>query len=409
MTIHVGLIGLGTVGQGLLTLLDRNKDYIQNKLGEAIQVDQILVRNLEKKRDNLPKNVLLTDSFNDFTKNSNLDIIIEVAGGIHPAKEWLQWALENGRSVITANKDLIASHGSELIALAKQEKVGLAYEAAVAGGIPIIANLTDYYATDQIHSLAGIVNGTTNYMLSQMSQKGWDYEQALTKAQELGFAEADPKNDVEGIDAAYKAIILARLVFGLDLSLADFPIEGITAVHPTDLATVEQLNGKIKLIFAINQTQNGVSVSVRPHFLHQDNLLASVENENNAILINSQSLNNSLLFGPGAGALPTAQAVLADVLTTAERRFYPALPRQGEWQFQHETTQSHLFLLTTEQGEALFNQLLINQALIDHTVWVPEQKQLAIFTKAISQQDFEAVRDQLQSTNTGVKEYPIYK
>ncbi|MGQ2226227.1 homoserine dehydrogenase [Fructobacillus fructosus] len=409
MTIHVGLIGLGTVGQGLLTLLDRNKDYIQNKLGEAIQVDQILVRNLEKKRDNLPKNVLLTDSFNDFTKNSNLDIIIEVAGGIHPAKEWLQWALENGRSVVTANKELIASHGSELIALAKQEKVGLAYEAAVAGGIPIITNLTDYYATDQIHSLAGIVNGTTNYMLSQMSQKGWDYEQALTKAQELGFAEADPKNDVEGIDAAYKAIILARLVFGLDLSLADFPIEGITAVHPTDLATAKQLNGKIKLIFAINQTKNGVSVSVRPHFLHQDNLLASVENENNAILINSQSLNNSMLFGPGAGALPTAQAVLADLLTTAERRFYPALPRQGEWKFQHETAQSHLFLLTTEQGEALFNQLPINQALIDHTVWVPEQKQLAIFTKAISQHDFEAVRDQFRSTNTGVKEYPIYK
>ncbi|WP_114675010.1 homoserine dehydrogenase, partial [Fructobacillus ficulneus] len=251
---------------------------------------------------------------------------VEVAGGTGSAKNWISQALASKKPVITANKDLIATAGLELQDIATKAQVPLLYEAAVAGGIPIISTLRQYYRTDTIRSLTGIVNGTTNFMLTQMAQNGLSYDQALKQAQDLGFAEADPTNDVAGYDASFKALILARLVFGVQANLTDIKITGIQKITANDIAAVNVLGGQIKLLFAIDQVNaDQVSLFVAPQVVTGDSLLAQVHNENNAIAVNSDNLGQALYYGPGAGARPTAQAVLADIIEAA---FAPKEARQ---------------------------------------------------------------------------------
>ncbi|QBO35803.1 homoserine dehydrogenase [Periweissella cryptocerci] len=315
-TIKLGIFGLGTVGTGLVELLHTNAPVLHNA-NINFEITQIVVHNLSKQRAPITHGLPISIDSTTILTNPAIQIVVEAMGTIEPAKTYISAALNAGKHVVTANKDLLAKHGPELIALAQQNKVNLYYEASVAGGIPILQTLTNSYASDQVTQIVGVLNGTANYILSQMGTNHLSYAAALQQAQKLGFAESNPAQDVEGIDSAYKLSILARLVFGTAVQISEFPIKGITAVTATDLQLANELGFKIKLLAISRYTQNGLALTVAPTLVAQGTLLANVDNENNGINITSAALGNSFLAGKGAGALPTAQSLTNDLLQIA--------------------------------------------------------------------------------------------
>ncbi|CAK8053790.1 homoserine dehydrogenase [Eupransor demetentiae] len=406
MTVKIGLLGLGTVGSGLVTILSEQAAKFQSQLGQSVSVKSALVHNLDKKRPGVPGTITLTDQVDDILTDPDIQIIVEVAGGIEPTDQWLKKALENGKAVVTANKDLIASKGQELIALAEEKQLPLRYEAAVAGGIPILTNLDNYYFSDQITGLAGIVNGTTNYILSQMANKGLAYETALKQAQELGFAESDPTNDVAGIDAAYKAIILARTVYGLDLTLEDFHIEGIEAITPFDIEALDQLKMTTKLLFEIRELDDRhYQVQVAPAALSKSNLLASIENETNAIAIESKNLGTSLFAGPGAGGRATAQAVLADIVAIIQGQ-KQALPSiQKDYQLKQPAKQAHVFVLAGTGNNFEKSDLVEEGSSFQAK---DGRYYEAILTSALTAKQYSNFKAELSQKASLVKEFTCY-
>lgn len=312
--VSIGLLGLGVVGSGVIQIINDHQEELRHQLGRGVKVEKVLVRNIEKAREiEIDEQALTTDP-NDVINNENIDVIIEVMGGVEEARIHMLNAFKAKKHVVTANKDLIALHGPELEKAAYENGCDLFYEASVGGGIPLLRSLSDGLVSDRIQQVMGIVNGTTNYILTKMDEEGQSYEDALAKAQELGFAESDPTADVEGLDAARKMVILARLSFLTDVELDDVEVEGISTLSVTDLEYGNKLNLTMKLIGFANRHNEQVEVSVQPTFLSNKHPLASVKNEYNAVYVSAESVGETMFYGAGAGGLPTATAVMSDVV-----------------------------------------------------------------------------------------------
>lgn len=313
MAIKIALLGLGTVGSGVLKIIKNNQKKIKQTSGEEIVIKKALVRNLTKHK-NVAKELELTTDFREILQDPEIKIVVELMGGLHPAKEYISAALNAGKNVVTANKDLMATYGSELIALATKNKCDLMYDASVAGGIPILRTLSTSYASDIISEIQGIINGTTNYILSQMGEKGLSYDAALKQAQELGFAEANPTNDVTGKDAAYKVVILSKFAFGTKIGINDFTIEGINNLQEFDIKQARKMGYIIKLIGIAKNIAGKLFVEVAPCLLPENAIMAHIKNELNALQIKSLSLGTAVFTGPGAGSSATANSVMSDVI-----------------------------------------------------------------------------------------------
>lgn len=317
--LNVGLLGLGTVGSGVPLLIKENQKKIEDITGTRINIKTAFVRDIESKQTIADKfNLNLTTSFTDILEDEEIQVVVEVMGGTTLAKEYVISALKNKKHVVTANKDLIAIHGLELVEIAKENNCFLYYEASVAGGIPILRTISNSMSADEITSISGIVNGTTNFILTQMSQKGLSYDEALQEATRLGYAESDPTNDVEGIDAAYKMVILTRFSFGMDIDPLKIERKGITTVSADDIKTADSLGYSIKLLGFSEKIKEGIHVEVSPVLVPKTHPLSTVENEMNAIFINSFGVGESMYYGPGAGAKPTATSVVSDLITIAK-------------------------------------------------------------------------------------------
>ena len=315
--IKIGLIGCGTIGGGVLTILKENGAGISEKIDAELVLAGVAERSQARLEELEVPVVLRTDDAESLLVDPDIDIIIELIGGIEPARGFIRKALENGKYVVTANKDLIATHGGELLALAREKGLNIFYEASVGGGIPLIRPLKQGLLADRLNRVVGIVNGTTNYILTRMSQDGLGFEEALSLAQELGFAEADPTSDVEGRDAVYKLIIMAGLAFGKRVHPDNVCVEGIIKVTKDDIAYAREIGYAVKLVAIGERLPEGVALRVHPTLVPLDHPLASVRNEFNAVLIEGEALGDVMFYGRGAGSMPTATAVLADVAEAA--------------------------------------------------------------------------------------------
>lgn len=314
-SLKVGLLGLGTVGSGVPAILREQAQKISQVAGAEIIVSKALVLDSAKAQSVAEEyDIQLVSGIQEILKDEQIDIVVELMGCVHPAYEFILEALRAKKHVVTANKDLIAIHGSELIAVAKDEKRGFYYEAAVAGGIPILRTLSNSLCADVIKEVLGIVNGTTNYMLTQMGNNGKSYEDALTSAQSLGFAESDPTNDVDGIDAAYKMVILSHFAYGMKVTPEDIEKEGIRNLQAIDVKMADSLGYVFKLIGRTRKVNDAIDVGVAPILVTKSHPLASVNNEMNAVFVKSASIGESMYYGPGAGSLPTATSVVADLI-----------------------------------------------------------------------------------------------
>lgn len=313
--VRVGLLGLGTVGSGVVKIIEKNQEDLFQQTGSHMRIEKVLVQDISKERSVTLEKGLLTEDVNDVLGHPDIDVVIEVMGGIETAREYILTALEQGKHIVTANKDLMALHGSEILAKAAKHKCDVYYEASVAGGIPIIRALVDSFSSDRITKMMGIVNGTTNYILSKMSQEGSQFEDVLKEAQSLGFAESDPTADIEGHDAARKMAILSRLGFYVDVDLADVECEGITQVTAPDLAYAKQLGYEMKLLGVAARKDDLIEVSVQPTLVKLDHPLAAVNGVNNAVYVYGEAVGETMFYGPGAGELPTATSIVSDLVS----------------------------------------------------------------------------------------------
>ncbi len=312
--VKVGLLGLGTVGGGTATVLKRNAEEIARRAGRGIEIDFIATLEPERAVELGVKDIRLTQDANEVVNDPNIDIIVELIGGYSPAKELVLQAIENGKHVVTANKALIAIHGDEIFAKAQEKGVVVAFEAAVAGGIPIIKALREGLAANSVEWLAGIINGTGNFILSEMREKGRDFDDVLAEAQALGYAEADPTFDVEGIDAAHKLSILSSIAFGVPLQFDKTYTEGISKITQEDVAYAEELGYRIKHLGVARRTATGIEQRVHPTLIPKGRLIANVNGVMNAVLVKGDAVGATLYYGAGAGDEATASAVIADII-----------------------------------------------------------------------------------------------
>ncbi|HUF21403.1 MAG TPA: homoserine dehydrogenase [Burkholderiales bacterium] len=312
--IQVGLLGIGTVGGGTYTVLKRNREEIARRAGRDIVVRTGAVRDLEKARKLVGKEVdLVTDPFK-VVIDPGIDIVVELIGGTAVARELMLAAIDNGKHVVTANKALLAKHGNEIFLAAQEKGVMVAFEAAVAGGIPIIKALREGLTANRIEWIAGIINGTTNFILSEMRDKGASFAEVLKQAQQLGYAEADPTFDIEGIDAAHKLTIMAALAFGVPMQLDKAYTEGISGLTREDIRYAEEFGYRIKLLGITKRVPEGIELRVHPTLIPYRRLIANVEGAMNAIVVKGDAVGATLYYGAGAGAEPTASAVVADLV-----------------------------------------------------------------------------------------------
>lgn len=324
--IRIGLLGCGNVGAALVELIDEQSEDVAARTGLALRVDRIAVRSTSKERGAAIKESLLTTDAASVAVDPDIDLVVELMGGIEPARRLVLAALAAGKPVVTGNKELLATHGAELYAAADAARVDLLFEAAVAGGIPLMRVLRESLIGEPVERLMGIVNGTTNYILSQMSESGAPYQSALAEAQSLGYAESDPTADVEGHDAAAKAAIIASVVYGVNVVAGDVTSEGISSISAADIAFADRLGQVIKLLAVVervDQSDDGspeVAVRVHPAMLPATHPLASVRDSFNAVFIEGGAVGDLMLYGRGAGGRPTASAVLGDIIDAADNR-----------------------------------------------------------------------------------------
>ncbi|MGV2291480.1 homoserine dehydrogenase [Trinickia sp. YCB016] len=315
--IKVGLLGFGTVGSGTFTVLRRNQEEIKRRAGRGIEVARIAVRNPAKARAALNDDALsalVTDNFEAVVDDPSIGIVAEMIGGTTIARDLVLRAIANGKHVVTANKALLAVHGTEIFEAARSKGVMVAFEAAVAGGIPIIKALREGLTANRIQYIAGIINGTTNYILSEMRERGLDFATALKGAQELGYAEADPTFDIEGVDAAHKVTIMSAIAFGVPVQFDRAHIEGISKLAAIDIKYADDLGYRIKLLGITRRTERGIELRVHPTLIPAKRLLANVEGAMNAVVVHGDAVGATLYYGKGAGAEPTASAVVADLV-----------------------------------------------------------------------------------------------
>ena len=319
--IKVALLGVGTVGTGVYKLIQRRADVMVRTIGAQMEVSKILVHNLNKQREGIDAS-LLTDNWQEIVNDPEIQIVVEVMGGIEPARTMILEALHAGKHVVTANKDLLAVHGKELLDAAEEKHCDLLFEAAVAGGIPIIRPLKQCLAGNEIDEVIGIVNGTTNYILTKMFEENMSFEEALAKATELGYAEADPTADVEGLDAGRKVAIMASIAFHSRVVFDDVYTEGITKITSDDIAYAKEFDSVIKLLGVAHNTEGGIEVGVYPMLLNKEHPLASVRDSFNAVFVHGDAVDDAMFYGRGAGELPTASAVMGDIIDVARNIEY---------------------------------------------------------------------------------------
>ncbi|MEW6762954.1 MAG: homoserine dehydrogenase [Pseudomonadota bacterium] len=319
--IKVGLLGVGTVGAGTFNVLQRNQEEIRRRAGRGIEITMVAARNLDKARAVVGAGVEVVGDPFAVVNNPEIDIVVELIGGYDLPRELVLKAIANGKHVVTANKALLALHGNEIFAAAQEKGVTVAFEAAVAGGVPIIKALREGLTANRIESVAGIINGTTNFILSEMREKGLDFATVLKQAQELGYAEADPTFDIEGVDAAHKLTIMSAIAFGIPVQFDKAYIEGISQLQARDIRYAEQLGYRIKLLGITRRTQTegkeggeGIELRVHPTLIPSSRLIANVEGAMNAVLVQADAVGASLYYGKGAGSEPTASAVIADLV-----------------------------------------------------------------------------------------------
>ena len=325
--INIGLLGIGTVGSGTFTVLKRNQEEIARRAGREIVIKIIADRDIDKARKIVGDDgILITSDANEVVTHPDVDIVVELIGGYTTAKELTLKAIENGKHVVTANKAMLASHGTEIFSAAEKQGVMVAFEAAVAGGIPIIKALREGLTANRIEWIAGIINGTGNFILSEMRSKGLSFDTVLEQAQELGYAEADPTFDIEGIDAAHKISIMASIAFGIPIQFDKVYTEGITKLTGEDISYAEELGYRIKLLGITKKTSKGIELRVHPTLIPSRRLIANVEGVMNAVVVKGDAVGPTLYYGPGAGAEPTASAVVADLVDVT--RMHAVDPKQ---------------------------------------------------------------------------------
>ena len=315
--INVGLIGAGTVGSGTYKILKENFNEIYRKTGKEIVIFALAEKDAKRAKEIVDDKTLIFDDAFDLVRDENIHIVVELIGGTGISKDLVVEALKNNKHVVTANKALIAMHGEELVDLAIKHNVNLSYEAAVAGGIPIIKALKEGLAANKIEWIAGILNGTTNYILTEMKENNLTFEVALKQAQELGFAEADPTFDIEGVDAAHKITILASIAFGIPINFNAVHIEGISNLAQKDIIYAEELGYKIKLLGITKHTNDAIELRVHPTLIPEKRLVANVDGAMNAVLVKGDMVGSTMYYGAGAGSDPTASAVVADIIDLA--------------------------------------------------------------------------------------------
>ena len=319
--INVGLLGMGTVGTGVVKILTTNAHDILQKVGVPVNIKKIMVRQPDKLR-NVDTNAELTTNIDDIINDKDIDIVVELMGGTEPAKEYILRALRAGKHVVTANKDVVAKFGQEILEVAEEYNADFLFEASVAGGIPIIRPLKQCLAANKISEIMGIINGTTNYMLTKMTNEGLDFDAVLAEAQAKGYAEADPTADVGGLDAARKIAIIASIAFGSRVSIDDVYVEGITNISKEDIGYAKELGYVIKLLAIAKDDERGIDVRVHPAFIPSGHPLASVNDVFNAIYIKGDAVGETMFYGRGAGEMPTASAVVADIIDVARNIKY---------------------------------------------------------------------------------------
>lgn len=312
--LKIGILGIGTVGSGVVKIFDKNIENINKKVGAELRIEKILVNNIEKKRDIEVDPDLLTENADDIIDNPEIDIVVELIGGDEPAHEYIMRAIENGKNIVTANKLIIAKYGKEIFKKAYENNVQVSYEASVAGGLPIIRPLQNSLAANRIEKIYGILNGTTNYILTKMSREQMDFSQALKEAQEQGYAEADPSSDVEGHDAAYKITILSTLAFQRYVEADSVYVEGITNIDIEDINFASEMGYVIKLLAIAKNSEEGLDIRVHPAFVPKNHSLANINDTYNCVLLHGDAVGDVMSTGKGAGQMPTASAVVADII-----------------------------------------------------------------------------------------------
>ncbi|MFT6067588.1 MAG: homoserine dehydrogenase [Methylophilaceae bacterium] len=352
--LNVGIIGLGTVGGGTYTVLKRNGDEMARRTGVDIKVTHVADRNIELANELTSGDVEITDDAFALVANPAVDVVVELIGGITIAKDIVLKAIENKKHVVTANKALIAMHGNEIFLAAQKMGVMVAYEAAVAGGIPIIKALREGLGANRIEWLAGIINGTTNFILTEMREKGLTYQDVIGEAQRLGYAEADPTFDVEGIDAAHKLVIMASIAFGMPLKFDDVYTEGITQLGQSDIKYAEELGYIVKLLAVTKRTDKGVELRVHPTLIPEKRLVANVDGAMNAVLVQGDAVGPTLYYGAGAGAEPTASAVIADLIDIARLKDANDIQRAPALGYQADQVQDLMVLPIAEITSAYY-------------------------------------------------------
>lgn len=326
--IRIGLLGLGTVGTGVYKVIARRSEEMLEQIGVQVEIKRVLVHNIKKTRPGIDQS-LLTDQWEDIIGDAEIDIVIEVMGGMEPAKTMILETLKAGKHVVSANKDLIAEHGEELLRTAKESGTDFLFEAAVAGGIPIIRPLKQCLAGNEIDEIIGIVNGTTNFILTKMFEEGMDFEEALDLATELGYAEADPTADVEGLDAGRKVAIMASAAFRSRVVFSDVYTEGITKITAKDVAYAKEFDSVIKLLGVARNTPQGIETGVYPMIIDKNHPIATVRDSFNAVFVHGDAVGDAMFYGRGAGEMPTASAVVGDVIDVVRNMLYDCNGRIG--------------------------------------------------------------------------------
>ncbi|MFZ9297590.1 MAG: homoserine dehydrogenase [Hylemonella sp.] len=339
-SIQVGLLGIGTVGTGTFNVLKRNQEEIKRRAGRGIEISMVADLDLARARSIVGPDVKVVGDARQVIANPDIDIVVELIGGYGIAKTLVLEAIAAGKHVVTANKALLAVHGTEIFAAASAKGVMVAFEAAVAGGIPIIKALREGLTANRIQWIAGIINGTTNFILSEMRDKGLDFDVVLKEAQRLGYAEADPTFDIEGVDAAHKATIMSAIAFGIPVQFERAYVEGITRLEAADIRYAEQLGYRIKLLGITKRAELGIELRVHPSLIPAKRLIANVEGAMNAVVVNGDAVGTTLYYGKGAGSEPTASAVIADLVDVARLHTADPLNRVPHLAFQPDAMSS---------------------------------------------------------------------
>jgi homoserine dehydrogenase len=357
--IQVGLLGIGTVGSGVFTVLARNQEEIKRRAGRGIRIHTVADLNTKRAKELVQGQAEVVDDARKVIQNPEIDIVVELIGGYGIAKDLVLEAISAGKHVVTANKALIAVHGNEIFKAAHAKGVMVAFEAAVAGGIPIIKSLREGLSANRIEWIAGIINGTTNFILSEMRDKGSDFNTVLKEAQRLGYAEADPTFDIEGVDAAHKATIMSAIAFGVPMQFAQAHVEGITKLSAVDIKYAEQLGYRIKLLGITKKTASGIELRVHPTLVPAKRLLANVEGAMNAVQVHGDAVGTTLYYGKGAGSEPTASAVIADLVDVTRLQTADPENRVPHLAFQPDAVQNLPILPMAEVTTSYYLRLAV--------------------------------------------------